>query len=69
MAAIQDRLLYTVPQVRDEPRGRSLLEGVGERDQRRLAPRRAEEGKAHRKASDISRHNAHRGVPGHRGGP
>jgi len=56
-------------QVRDEPRGRSPLESVGERDQRWLAPRRAEERKADRKASNISPHNAHRGVPGHSGWP
>ena len=51
---------------RHQARGRGLLEGVRERDQRRLAPCRAEEGKAYRKAGHISCHYADRGVPGHR---
>ena len=37
-------------QVRPAQRGHRLLEGVAERDQPRLAPRRAEEGQPHRQA-------------------
>src|SRR5215831_14766209 len=56
-------------QRRDEPHAGRLLERVGERDQPRLAPPRADEGQADREPEDRAGRDRDGRVAGHRGRP